>query len=265
MLATSRATIAIPARIGSRRIKRKPLVKIDGRPLIVHVVLQALKCDAAHEVVVVTDSNEVADAVAGLCDVLVDDRSAWCGTNRIAAAWGRAPSLFPTKHDATTTIINWQIDEPFVRADDVGRLVTMIQCSPDERRIATLVADIKEPVAAFDHNFVSAAVRGADECGKARAVKFSRSGVLASGAKRHIGVYAFAATALAEIATMARSNTAKRNDLEQLTWMEAKMQVVTADVGMVPPRSIHTMADVEAANEIMGGPRRVRIDARRTG
>lgn len=50
----------IPARIGSKRIKEKNIVKIFGKPLIVHVIEEIKKSNIFDEIVVSTDSKKIA-------------------------------------------------------------------------------------------------------------------------------------------------------------------------------------------------------------
>ena len=56
--------VVIPARFASTRLSGKPLVDIRGKAMIVRVVEQAL-ASSAKTVVVATDDDRVADAVAG--------------------------------------------------------------------------------------------------------------------------------------------------------------------------------------------------------
>ena len=85
------ATIAIPVSLNSQRLLRKAMLEIGGERLVVRTVKQALRCEAADNVVVVTDAEEVADVVGGLCRVIVHKLSwIWCGTCRIAIGFNGA-------------------------------------------------------------------------------------------------------------------------------------------------------------------------------
>ena len=53
----------IPARLQSSRLPRKLLLKITGKPLIQYVWETACECPDLHDVVVATDSEEIADVV----------------------------------------------------------------------------------------------------------------------------------------------------------------------------------------------------------
>ena len=52
--------IIIPARSGSTRVPNKNLAEINGKPLIYYSIKASLKTDAS-QVIVSTDSNEIAD------------------------------------------------------------------------------------------------------------------------------------------------------------------------------------------------------------
>ena len=49
----------IPARIGSKRIKEKNIVKLFGKPLISHVIDEVKKSNVFDEIIVSTDSSKI--------------------------------------------------------------------------------------------------------------------------------------------------------------------------------------------------------------
>jgi len=51
----------IPARGGSKRIPKKNIRKLNGKPLIAYTIEEALKCNSDGTVVVSTDSKEIAE------------------------------------------------------------------------------------------------------------------------------------------------------------------------------------------------------------
>ena len=61
-MARNAPVIIIPARVGSKRLPSKPLLKINGDPLILHVWRQAQEADIA-PVYVATDSETVAKII----------------------------------------------------------------------------------------------------------------------------------------------------------------------------------------------------------
>ncbi len=79
-------TVVIPARYGSSRFPGKPLVELNGKPMIQHVYEQATACRAVSEVLVATDDERIKQAVerfGGRVIVVAGDYRT--GTDRVAA------------------------------------------------------------------------------------------------------------------------------------------------------------------------------------
>ncbi|MBA1933312.1 NTP transferase domain-containing protein, partial [Escherichia coli] len=76
--------VIIPARYASTRLPGKPLVDINGKPMIVHVLERARE-SGAERIIVATDHEDVARAVAAaggeVCRTRADHQS---GTERLA-------------------------------------------------------------------------------------------------------------------------------------------------------------------------------------
>ena len=49
----------IPARVGSKGIRRKNLQKLSGKPLIVHTIIAAKKTKSINKIIVSTDDKEI--------------------------------------------------------------------------------------------------------------------------------------------------------------------------------------------------------------
>jgi 3-deoxy-manno-octulosonate cytidylyltransferase (CMP-KDO synthetase) len=79
-------TVVIPARYGSSRFPGKPLVMLNGKPMIQHVYEQAAACRMVSEVLVATDDERIKQAVerfGGRVIVVTGDYRT--GTDRVAA------------------------------------------------------------------------------------------------------------------------------------------------------------------------------------
>lgn len=102
------AVIIIPARMGSTRLKDKPLAVLDGKPLIVHVAEKAQSANIA-PVIVATDHKDIKNAVEkiGVQAVLTPSDLA-SGSDRVFCALER----FDPK-ERFDIIINLQGDLPF--------------------------------------------------------------------------------------------------------------------------------------------------------
>lgn len=79
-------TVVIPARYGSSRFPGKPLVELNGKPMIQHVYERAVACRAVSDVLVATDDERIKQAVerfGGRVIMVTGDYRT--GTDRVAA------------------------------------------------------------------------------------------------------------------------------------------------------------------------------------
>ena len=53
----------IPSRLNSKRLKEKPLLEIDGLPIIVHTFKRAQLSKKLDDVIVCTDAKKIVDVV----------------------------------------------------------------------------------------------------------------------------------------------------------------------------------------------------------
>src|SRR5690606_24027007 len=106
----------IPSRIASTRIPRKPLLDIQGKPMIQWVYENASRCKVLSNVIVATDSDEIASIVerAGGTAMMTDPLLA-TGSDRAAVVAKQFPEM--------DVIINLQGDEPFIRPRMLEQLV----------------------------------------------------------------------------------------------------------------------------------------------
>ncbi|MEO8402806.1 MAG: 3-deoxy-manno-octulosonate cytidylyltransferase [Gammaproteobacteria bacterium] len=106
----------IPSRIASTRIQRKPLLPIQGKPMIQWVYENAACCNVLTDVIVATDSEEIADVIHRVGGkTMMTDPALATGSDRVAAVAEQHPEM--------DVIINLQGDEPFIRARMLEQLV----------------------------------------------------------------------------------------------------------------------------------------------
>ena len=221
----------IPARYGSFRFPGKPLAMIKGKTMIQRVCEQAWK-SKLDDVVVATDDIRIADEVLkfGGKYVMTDPRHQ-SGTDRCCEAL----EILEEQYDA---VINIQGDEPFIDPQHINLLVDMI--SRDDTQLASLVKRIDDEEELFGSNKVKVVM---DKSGNA--LYFSRNPIpymrnvahekwLQKGCFfQHLGIYAYKAATLRQIATMQPTALELAESLEQLRWLEnglaIRMAVVEAD------------------------------------
>ena len=208
----------IPARYASTRFPGKPLALIKGKPMIQRVYEQALKAKL-DAVVVATDDVRIADAVMDFGGQYVmtspNHRS---GTDRCCEAL----DLLKTKYDA---VVNIQGDEPFIDPKQIDLLVDLIV--RDDTPLASLAKRIDDADELFSPNAVKVVVNQ-----EGNAMYFSRNPIpfmrnvdrdewLAKGRfYKHIGIYAYKADVLHQVAHMEPSALEQAESLEQLRWLE---------------------------------------------
>ena len=252
----SQFSVVIPARYASTRLPGKPLLEIDGKPMIAHVVERALE-SGANEVIVATDDSRIADA-AGSLDVTVcmtrDDHPS--GTDRLAEVAEQAG------WSDDQIIVNLQGDEPQMPH---ALLVQVFEALEKETRaaVATLCTPITEAEELFNPNAVKVVM---DHEGYAhyfsRAVIpwqrdwFAKHGTntLPEGVDyyRHRGISASRAGFLKRYAAMQPAPTEVAESLEQLRalWHGEKIHVSVAS--SMPPPGIDTEADLNRVRRLWG-------------
>ncbi len=112
----------VPARLGSSRLPRKPLLSLAGEPLILWVVRRVVETGVCDRLVVATDAREIVAVVerAGFEAVLTsaDHES---GTERVAEVVG---SKSFSSYDV---VLNVQGDEPLVAPAALRGAVARVQ------------------------------------------------------------------------------------------------------------------------------------------
>ncbi|WP_448584703.1 3-deoxy-manno-octulosonate cytidylyltransferase [Thermocrinis sp.] len=205
-----RRIIVIPSRLGSTRLKEKPLQLIKGKPLIRWVVEGCLK--TGEEVILATDSERIAEVVQDLSlRVVFTPSDLPSGSDRVAHA---------IKDIEVDYVINYQGDEPFVYKEDIERLFSALEDVP----VATLA--IHDPDAYRDPSSVKVVLDN-DQ----RALYFSRSpipymkGNSSIYPLKHVGIYAFRKEVLMDFVSWKPSTLEKLESLEQLRLLERGVRI----------------------------------------
>jgi len=142
-----KVTVIIPARFSSTRLSGKPLILIDGKPLICHVVERVKGSNAVGQVVVATDSEKIRDALKeSECSVFMSKKSHDCGTDRIAEA---------TQEIEADFVVNVQGDQLIPDPKVIDSIIAQID---NNLKMATLYTDIKEKDELEDINVVKVVV-----------------------------------------------------------------------------------------------------------
>jgi 3-deoxy-manno-octulosonate cytidylyltransferase (CMP-KDO synthetase) len=179
--------------------------------MVVHVLEAVRGAKRVDRVIVATDDARIAACVreAG-GEALMTSSEAASGTDRVAEVARREPA------DA---YLNVQGDEPLMPAENVDRAVAALLDAPG-RALATLAYPLGTGSVA-DPNIVKVVVAR-----DGRALYFSRSPIPfyrqgTPAYRKHLGIYAYRAETLAEVAALPPSPLERAESLEQLRWLEA--------------------------------------------
>ncbi len=203
----------------STRLPGKMVADVAGRPLVAWAALRAQE-SGADDVVIATDHQEIADAVAALglkvCTTSVDHPT---GTDRLA----EAVVLLGLRDDEI--VVNLQGDEPLIDPKLVRKVATELALRP-KASIATAVHRIESAETFFDPNVVKVVV---DTDGYAQ--YFSRAPIPYARdafartmdqlpedfpAYRHIGIYAYRVSYLKAYTRLSPTLAERFEALEQL-------------------------------------------------
>ncbi len=216
------AVAIIPVRVDSQRLPGKALLAESGQPLFLHTCDQARRAECFDEVMVATDSAEVAEATkrGGFTAVMTSSKPR-TGSERCAEA---AAEL-----DAQV-VVDIQGDWPEIDPEDLQALVTALSEDSNDWLCATLSAPLEDATAIADPNVVKV-VRGHD----GTALYFSRSPIPfrrkpdSPPILRHIGVYGFRRATLLEVPDLPSSGLDEIEGLEQLRFLENGIRIQVLD------------------------------------
>lgn len=241
----------IPARYASTRLPGKPLVDINGLPMVLHV-MQRAKESGAEQVIVATDHADVAAAVeaAGgeVCMTRADHQS---GTERLAEVIDR----YGFADDKI--IVNVQGDEPMIPPTIIRQVANNLASAT--AGMATLAVPIVSAEEAFNPNAVKVVTDAAGY-----ALYFSRAAIpwererfavsreeIGDTFLRHIGIYAYRAGFIRRYVTWQPSKLEQIELLEQLRvlWYGEKIHVDVAHE--VPSAGVDTPEDLARVRQAM--------------
>jgi 3-deoxy-manno-octulosonate cytidylyltransferase (CMP-KDO synthetase) len=234
-------TIAvIPARLASTRLPRKMLRDVMGKPLI-GVVYEAVRLSPLlSEVIIATDSDEIMSACRqhGWNARLTSSQHR-SGTERVHEI---------SNTESADVYINVQGDEPLVRAEQIGRLLQVME-NP-----AVQVGTLMTPAADTDIANPNAVKVVTDL--KGRALYFSRATIPFDRDNsnpryfKHLGLYAYRKPALDKFVSLSESFLENSERLEQLRFLENGIPIY---VGETPYDSVgvDTEEDLRRVMEIL--------------
>ncbi len=212
----------IPARIGSTRLPRKMLATINGQAIIQKTYLAASKCTDFDEIIIATDSNEIADKAKAVgAHIVMTPSDITTGSDRVAFVAKDFPEY--------DIIVNLQGDEPFIKPEMLSQLIQPFKKQPD-LKMATLGFKINYDTDYNNPDIVKVILDNNND-----AIYFSRAPIpyfrqdksKISNLKilHHIGLYAYNREFLLEYTNWQQTPLEQAELLEQLRALENGIKI----------------------------------------
>ena len=239
----------IPSRYASQRMPAKPLVNLDGKPMVQRVYEQAKKSRLLDRVVIATDDIRIEEAVHRFGgEVMLTSQEIESGSDRVAAvALNMAGDIF----------VNIQGDEPLIAPEMIDQGVKLL-LDNTSAPVGTLIKQISTQEELFNPNVVKVVLTHSGY-----AIYFSRATVPfirgeADGRRwferhtfyKHVGLYIFQRSFLMQYTQLPVSQLEKAEKLEQLRILEAGYKIITG-ITTYDSISIDTPEDVIRVVEIL--------------
>ena len=239
----SKTAIIIPARYGSSRLEGKPLIEVNGKPIIQWVYEKAQQAKLADMIIVATDDERILNAVKAFGGgVEMTSVNHKCGSDRIREVAERHPEI--------SYIVNLQGDEPLIKPESIDAVAKNVQ-EDENADISTLIRVLTDEVEINNPNLVKCVV---DNNGYAlyfsrSKIPFERNYGIATF-YGHLGIYGYKREALMKMTSLEQTPLERTESLEQLRALENGMKIKTSVVDFVPV-GIDTLEDLEKFKEII--------------
>ena len=213
--------ILIPSRYASTRFPGKPLVEIDGKPMVRHVYEKAAAVSPF--VYVATDDERIRAAVEAFGGRAVMTSPAHrSGTDRCSEAYEKVKAALGRDF---AVVVNVQGDEPFIIPEQIEALIARFE--EPEVEIATLAKPFEKNEEIFDPNKVKVvfSTRGTalyfSRCPIPYCRGVGQDGWLACAPYyKHVGMYAYRPATLKAVTALPPGVLEQAESLEQLRWLE---------------------------------------------
>lgn len=239
--------IVVPARRDSERLPNKPLVDLEGVPMVVRTYRQALeglrRSGIEGAVRVATDCLEIARTVhewGG--EAILTEEDHVSGTSRCREALDACVRMEQMQPD---WVMNVQGDEPLVDPDHVAALVRA------KGPIATLFTAVGDHESTDDRSvcYVVSNATGSAQYFSRWPIPFWRTEEKAPR-KRHLGVYAYEPAVLKQLVALPPAPEERSESLEQLRWLHHGFAIQLVEVGFAHG-GVDTPSDAERVRHFL--------------
>ena len=238
-------TVIIPARYAAQRLPGKPLLDINGKPMLQHTYERACSSDAKN-VYIATDDDRIRRSAENFgAKVFMTLHTHRSGTDRIQEV-SRQLRLGDDE-----IVVNVQADEPLIPPSAINQVANNLLNSEDVG-IATLCEIISSQEEIEDCNAVKVVMNE-----RGHALYFSRATIpyqasaSAKNSFRHIGIYAYRVSVLNEYVKWPPSELEISEKLEQLRALYNGVKMHVDVSGVRIPAGVDTEKDLNAVRTLL--------------
>lgn len=233
----AKVAVVIPARYASTRLPGKPLLEVQGKPIIQWVYERAKQSKYADYAIVATDDVKIFNAVKGFGgDVQMTSAEHQSGSDRIAEVIQNRPEI--------DVVVNVQGDEPLITPESIDMAVKAL-INDEAADMSTLVREITDKEEVLNPNLVKVVFAN-----DGKALYFSRAVIpyeREEGIAKHyahIGLYVYRREALIKMTELEQSDLERAECLEQLRALQNGFVIKAVEVDY-KPLGIDTPEDFE--------------------
>ena len=236
-----KSIIIIPSRMESTRLPGKPMIKIDGIPMIQRVWEQAINSKIG-DVYVACAEKVVYDLITNLGGkAILTDSNIPTGTDRIYEAFLKIKNL-----KEFDNIINLQGDMPLIQSEAIGKVLYPLENNYSIGTLATSlnIKQVQNP------NVTKVEVEwNNNNIGRAKNF-FRLNNSLSHQIFHHVGIYSFTRYSLEKFVNLPKSKNETIHNLEQFRAIDSEMNIGITYVPDIPI-SIDTKEDLISAENII--------------
>ena len=232
-----KSIIIIPSRLQAKRLPSKPFLKINNKPMIIHVMERAKESNVG-EVIVATPDKEILDLVKKYSgNAIITSNEHETGTDRVYEC------LQKFTKDEIDIVINLQGDMPNLDSKNIKNLEYLMR--KHKSKIGTLASKIKNFEELKNKNVVK--VETFQKLNYSNFLKVKdflriKKNVNKKNIYHHIGIYAFTMKTLSSYVKLDRTKNELNRNLEQMRAMDNNIEIKVA-LSKSLPLSIDTQED----------------------
>ena len=236
-----KSIVIIPSRMASTRFPGKPLVKIDGIPMVQRVWQQAIEANVG-KVYVACSETEVYDLINSIGgNAILTDPNLPSGTDRVHSAYKQINNFSEIE-----SIINLQGDMPLIKPQHIKKVLEPLK---NNYSIGTLATTLKKNEF-MNPNVTKVLIEWKNEnLGKAKEF-FRLKNNHTDQVYHHVGIYSYTIKSLSKFVDLPKSKNEISLNLEQYRAIDAGINIGITYVPEIPP-SVDTKEDLITTQSII--------------